>query len=590
MSVVQTAKLLPTCIKGSVYLVKYLVTYLANEDEMNRSLLKIVAISFISVLMGFAFGISDYGIGRNDVSSAQKLIGVNFSESEIDTLLSYLERNRKGYDTMRAWSKNLDNDIVPPLYFDPLPNGFSNEAQQEKIKWELPDKVSLPSNPNQLAFYTVAQLSSLIKNKKITSLTLTKFYIDRIKKYDPQLKAVISLTEELAIKQATKADNEIASGKYRGPLHGIPYGIKDLFAVKGYKTTWGAAPYKDQVLDYDATIVEKLEEAGAVLVAKLTSGALARGDVWFGGKTRNPWDLDQGASGSSAGSGSATSAGLVGFSIGTETLGSIVSPSTRNGVTGLRPTYGSVSRFGGMPLSWTMDKPGPICRSAFDCALVYEAIRGKDDRDRTTKQVAFNYKATVNFSDLRIGYLSDQFEADTSTNAANNDKTLDILRSLGASLKPITLPKDIPYEVFDIILRAEAGAFFDDLVLSRQDSIMVQQDKSSRANSLRQSRFIPAVEYLQANRHRSVLIERFHRIMKDLDVLVSPTFGGRQLLITNLTGHPAVSIPNGFDEDGHPTSITLIGNLFDEATILAAAKYFQDQTAFETKNPPLFFE
>ena len=314
-------------------------------------------------------------------------------------------------------------------------------------------------------------------------------------------------------------------------------------------------PFKDQVLDYNAAIVEKLEEAGAVLIAKLTSGALARGDVWFGGQTKNPWDLEQGASGSSAGSG---------------------------------PTYGTVSRFGAMPLSWTMDKPGPICRSVLDCALVFDAIRGKDLRDRTTRDAPFNFQPEIELADLRIGYLIDQFESDTSSNSVNNEKTLEIFRSMGADFRPVTLPQKIPYNVFDIILRSEAGAFFEELVRSGRDSLMVQQDKQSRANSLRQSRFIPAVEYLQANRHRSVLIERMHEIMKDLDVLISPTFGGRQMLITNLTGHPAVAIPNGLDEDGHPTSITLVGNLFDEATILAVAGKFQKATDFDEMHPSGF--
>lgn len=550
--------------------------------------IKILIFSLLALITGFTLGVRENKLSLSDIKSAQKLIGLNYTDTEIDTMLTYLERNLEGYDSMRAYSANLHNDIVPSLYFDPLPNGFEFNKEQRAIDWNLPEQVTLPANPNDLAFYTVSQLANLIKTKKITSEALTKFYIDRIKKYDPQLMAVVSLTEDLAMSQAKQADKEISAGNYRGPLHGIPYGIKDLFAVEGYKTTWGAAPYKDQVLNYNASVVEKLEEAGAVLIAKLTSGALARGDVWFGGQTKNPWDLEQGASGSSAGSGSATSAGLVGFSIGTETLGSITSPATRNGVSGLRPTYGTVSRFGAMPLSWTMDKPGPICRSILDCALVFDAIRGEDHRDRTTRDVSFNFQSVNNLSSLKIGYLTDQFESDTSDNSVNNSKTLDVLRSLGADLKPVSLPTNIPYSVFDVILRAEAGAFFDELVLSGRDSMMVQQEKRSRANSLRQSRFIPAVEYIQANRHRTVLIERFHEIMKDLDVLVSPTFGGRQMLITNLTGHPAVAIPNGFDEKGHPTSITLVGNLFDEAAIIAVAQKFQVNTEFDEKNPPLF--
>ncbi|MEQ9424121.1 MAG: amidase [Cyclobacteriaceae bacterium] len=542
----------------------------------------------IGGILGFSLAANEDRISVVAVKHAQRLIGFEFSETAIDTMVNYLNRNLKGYDTMRSYSNNLTNDIAPPLYFDPLPDDFEFESQQIKIDWQLTDNVELSDDTNELAFYSISQLASLIKNQKITSTELTKFFIKRIKKYDHQLFAVISLTEELALKQAALADEEIKSGKYRGSLHGIPYGIKDLFAVEGYKTTWGAAPYKNQILDYNATVVEKLEEAGAVLIAKLTSGALARGDVWFGGKTRNPWDLEQGASGSSAGSGSATSAGLVPFSIGTETLGSITSPATRNGVSGLRPTYGRVSRYGCMPLSWTMDKPGPLCRNVTDCALVFDVIRGIDTKDRTTIEAAFNYNPNRDIQKMKIGYLRDQFESDTTSNGVNNEATLEIFRSLGVELKAVETPKNIPYDVFDIILRAEAGAFFDELVRSQSDSLMVQQDGRSRANSLRQSRFIPAVEYLQANRHRSVLINEFNKIMKELDVLISPTFGGKQLLITNLTGHPALAIPNGFDRENHPTSITLVGNLYDEASILTLGKAFQEATDFEEKHPPGF--
>ena len=550
---------------------------------------KFTALFLITLITGFALGLQQDRIEAGDVRSAGKLIGISFTETQIDTLLTYIERNRKGYDSLRAYQSNLNNDLVPPLYFDPFPAGFSLNTDQKPVNWSIPEDVNLPAERHELAFMTLPQLASLIRSRKISSKELTTLYLERIKEYDGQLMSVISLTEKLALEQANRADEEIAAGNYRGPLHGIPYGIKDLFAVDGYKTTWGAAPYQDQKLNYNATVVKKLEEAGAVLIAKLTSGALARGDVWFGGKTRNPWDLDQGASGSSAGSGAATSAGLVGFSIGTETLGSIVSPATRSGITGLRPTYGAVSRYGCMALSWSMDKPGPICRSATGCAMVFDAIRGRDELDRTTIDAAFNYISDPDLTTLKIGYLEDQFEADTSDNSVNNAKSLKIFKSMGINPVPVRLPTEIPYSAFDIILRAESGAFFDELVLNGGDSLMVQQHKGSRANSLRQSRFIPAVEYLQANRHRSVLIERFHETIKEFDVLISPTFG-RQLLVTNLTGHPVISVPNGFDAEGHPTSITLVGNLFDEATIVSVAEVFQNATDFDNQYPPLFNE
>jgi Asp-tRNA(Asn)/Glu-tRNA(Gln) amidotransferase A subunit family amidase len=359
-------------------------------------------------------------------------------------------------------------------------------------------------------------------------------------------------------------------------------------AVEGYPTTWGAKPYENQMLDYTATVVKRLEDAGAVLIAKLVSGALARGDVWFGGKTKNPWDTEQGASGSSAGSGSATAAGLVAFALGTETLGSITSPSNRNGITGLRPTYGRVSRSGVMSLSWSMDKVGPMCRNAQDCAIVFDAIQGKDTQDRTTADVPFFYDQRMDITDLKVAYLKEDIEADTTQAGEHLRQALEVMREMGIELIPAALPDANPYRAFDIILRSEAGAFFDELVRSEQVDIMVEQDAGSRANSLRQSRFIPAVEYLQANRHRRVLIEQMHELMQDVDVLISPTFGNRQLLITNLTGHPVVAVPTGLDEENHPTSMTLVGNLYDEGKIITLARAFQERTTFDELHPPDF--
>ncbi|MFM8913736.1 MAG: amidase, partial [Flammeovirgaceae bacterium] len=312
-------------------------------------------------------------IAHKDLVASQKLIGLQFSESEIDTMLFYLRDNRKGYDSMRKYK--LPNEVAPALRFDPRPDHFQPRQRGTKIEINQP-AAELSVNEHEIAFMTVAELAVLIKTKRITSTRLTQLFLGRLKRYGDTLKTVVTLTESLALSQARKADDEIAQGKYRGILHGIPYGVKDLFAVPGYKTTWGAEPYQQQVIDQKAAVVQRLEEAGAVLVAKLTTGALARGDVWFGGKTKNPWDLKQGASGSSAGSASATAAGLVPFAIGTETLGSVLAPSARCGVTGLRPTFGSISRDGCMTLSWSMDKVGVIARSAQDCALVFSTIKG----------------------------------------------------------------------------------------------------------------------------------------------------------------------------------------------------------------------
>jgi len=412
---------------------------------------------FIS-LIWISCSSSKQSFTKNDVKKSEKIIGLNFSKKDIDTLYPYLKRNRSGYDSLRKYP--LGNDVFPAVRFDPTPFGFEMPEQQNNTDWDIPEGVELPKKYDDLAFYTIPQLASLIKNQKITSTELTKFFLARLKKYQPTLLCSISITDSLALEQAKRADEEIKNGKYRGILHGIPYGTKDLMAVPGYPTTWGAAPYKDQTISQTATVIKKLEDAGAVLVSKLVSGALARGDVWFGGKTKNPWDLSQGATGSSAGSGSATSAGLVPFALGTETLGSITSPSTRNGVTGLRPTYGRVSRHGVMSLSWSMDKIGPLARNAEDCAIVFSVIQGKDENDLTTKDLSFGVDWSKNISSLNVAYLKKDIEKDTTDTGDNLRKALETLKGMGINPKAVELPENVPYRGFDIILRAEAGAFF----------------------------------------------------------------------------------------------------------------------------------
>lgn len=542
----------------------------------------IVIFSFFFLIMT-ACSISKSEFSKKDVRRAQKLVGLDFDKKKIDTLYPYLKRNKAGFDSLRKHT--LDHRVIPAIRFDPLPLNFTPKAQAGFPEWEIPDGVELPKKEADLAFYSIPQLASLIKNKKISVLKLTEFFIARLKKYNPVLECTITVTEEMALEQAKLMDAELDKGNYRGILHGIPYGVKDLMAVEGYKTTWGAEPFKDQQIEMNATVVQKLQDAGAVLIAKLVSGALARGDVWFGGKTKNPWDIEQGASGSSAGSGAATSAGLVPFSLGTETLGSIISPSNRNGITGLRPTYGRVSRYGVMSLSWSMDKVGPMARSAEDCAIVYSVITGKDPKDLMTTDYPDGYEAAKDYKSLRIGYLKKDIEKDTSVSKNNLEKAISTFKAMGITLQEMELPTDVPYNSFDIILRAESGAFFDDLVRSKDVDKMVEQTQGSRANSLRQSRFIPAVEYLQANRQRQVLIEKMQAIMKDCDVLISPTLDRNQVFITNLTGHPAITIPTGLDKNNHPTSITLVGNLYDEASILLLAKAFQDKTEFDEMHP-----
>lgn len=517
--------------------------------------------------------------------SAEELFDLSFDEGERKQMKNGLSENLEAFQALHSYT--IANSIPPVIQFNQIPLDFVLETNQNEIDWDFNPDVELPENIEELAFYSVADLSVLIKDHKVSSLQLTEVFLERLKKYGDTLQCVITLTEELALKQARRADEEITVGNYRGPLHGIPYGIKDLFAVKGYKTTWGAEPYKNQVIDQDATVVKKLEEAGAVLVAKLSMGALAWGDVWFGGVTKNPWNLKQGSSGSSAGSASATAAGLVAFAIGTETLGSIVSPSNRCGATGLRPTFGRVSRTGGMNLSWSMDKIGPICRSAQDAALVFNAIRGADGIDQVVKEAAFNYQPIDDLSGLKVGYLKDLFDAEYG-NKRNDSTSLVVLKSLGATLQPVSLPDNLPIDAFGIILSAEAAAAFDQLTRSNQDSLMVRQIERAWPNVFRQSRFVPAVEYINANRVRFQLLQDLHKLFSEFDVIATPSFGGNQLQFTNLTGHPVVVVPNGFNGNGGPTSISFLGNLFDEATILAVARLYQEATGFDEMHPPFF--
>ena len=522
-------------------------------------------------------------ITTEQVAAAESLIGISFTEAERDSMLDALTQKRALFDTIR--SIRISPDVPPSMQFNPLPIGFKLETVRKPIKLSAIERLQVPADLNDLAFASIGQLAELIRTRRVTSEQLTRMYLARLKKYGPMLECVITLTEERALRQARKADAEIAAGHYRGPLHGIPYGAKDLLAVKGYKTTWGAMPYRDRVLDETATVIQRLDSAGAVLVAKLTLGALAWGDVWFGGMTRNPWDTTQGSSGSSAGSAAATAAGLVGFAIGSETWGSIVSPCTRCGATGLRPTFGRVSRSGAMALSWSMDKLGPICRTVEDCAIVFDAIRGPDGVDQTVIDAPFNYNPSVSLKNLRIGYLKAAFDSAT-TNRENSEAVLDVLRKLGAKLVPIKLPQ-FPAESISFILDAEAGAAFDELTRSGQDDLMVRQIRNAWPNVFRASHFIPAVEYLQANRLRYLLVQDMGKMMQNLDVYVAPPFEGDNLLVTNLTGHPCVVVPDGFTEQGRPTSVTFMGQLFGEAKLLAVAKAYQDATTYHLQHPSL---
>jgi Asp-tRNA(Asn)/Glu-tRNA(Gln) amidotransferase A subunit family amidase len=565
------------------------------------------------------------------ISQAAVIADVPIPDADRQAMLRDLSDATRGYDEI--YKLHMENGVQPAMVFDPL---VSTDVKLPQTK--MPMRISaaptiaargVPKNLEDIAFATVRELAELVRAKKVSSTALTQMYLERLKRYDPKLLFVITLTEERALAQAKEADRDIAAGKYRGPLHGIPWGAKDLLAVKGYRTTWGAAPYKDQMIDEDATVVKRLDAAGAVLVAKLTLGALAQGDHWYGGVTRNPWNPDQGSSGSSAGPASATAAGCVGFAIGSETLGSISSPSTRCGVTGLRPTFGHVPRTGAMALSWSQDKLGPLCRAVEDCAIVLEAIHGPDGADRSVKPAVFNWNAHLDWRKLRVGFLESEFKFDRAALEARirsfrgasdaerqqfiasaeydqkfNDAALAKLRSMGVQMTPVEFPK-LPYQPMVRILDAEAAAAFDELTRSGRDKLMTEQGPGDWPNTFRAARFMPAVEYIQANRAKFMAMQQVAKVVEGYDVIVAPT-NGEQLTVTNLTGHPAVILPNGFrgtdapaarkgsdgmvgnyGGPGTPVSLTFLGQLYGEDKLLAFARAYQDATDFHRKHPEL---
>ncbi|MDX6612062.1 MAG: hypothetical protein QOD75_1248 [Blastocatellia bacterium] len=534
-------------------------------------------------------------VTKEMLRNTEQLIGIELTDGQETMALSNVNTNLERYETLRKIDIPLDTE--PAIAFHPALPGKHFNSQAVKFKLS---KATAPAfkSVEDLAFATVPQLAELIRTKKLSPVELTKMYLGRLKRYGPKLNCVVTLTEDLALAQASAAAAEIKRGKYRGPLHGIPWGAKDLFATKGIRTTWGAEPYREQMIDYDATVVERLRAAGAVLVAKLSMGALAQGPKWFGGVTRNPWDPDEaraGSSGSSAGPASATAAGLVGFSIGTETLGSIVSPSSRCGVVGLRPTYGRVSRYGAMGLSWTMDKIGPICRGVEDCAAALDGIYGPDDRDITVGNAPFNWLPEQSLEKLRIGYLKTEFDGAGFQPSSEQQRqqfeqrramyadALAALKSAGANLQPIELPK-FSTASLRIILVAEAAAAFDDLTRSGGVNQLSGQDPGDWPNTFRSSRFIPAVEYLRAQRARTLLMREMDQLMSNWDVFVSPAPGSASLLVTNLTGHPAVCVPCGF-LNKLPQSIMFTGRLYDEASPLRVALAFERATQWHTMHP-----
>jgi Asp-tRNA(Asn)/Glu-tRNA(Gln) amidotransferase A subunit family amidase len=599
----------------------------------------------------------DKRITAEMLDQASVIAGVTLEPDQKTEMLTLLNTNRKGFDDLRAL--DMPNSVPPAFVFTCLPPGYEPAQPPAGADLRKPLHMSaapaiadkeVPKDLNKIAFSTVRELGELVRRKKVTSLALTEMYIARLKKYNPVLQCVITLTEERAMAQARDADKEIAAGKYRGILHGLPWGGKDLLAVKGYPTTWGAGGFEDQHFDYDAAVVQRLDAAGAVLIAKLSLGALAGGDHWFGGITKNPWNIEQGSSGSSAGPGSATSAGCVAFSIGSETGGSISGPSTKCGVTGLRPTFGFVPRTGVMTLSWTMDKLGPMCRSAEDCALVMQAIWGPDGQDEAMPKSWYQWNADLDWKKLRIGYLKDDFEkpwsppiAPLRSDATEQEKkaydrrianepqtkaareydrkydlaTLDVLKKMGVELIPVEIPK-FPYDAMRFIYNIEGAAAFEQMTLSGRDKILYEKSQSSYANSFRAAHFYPAVEYIQANRARTLAIRAFAKVFEKVDIIVTPTTNSSgQVTVTNLTGQPAVIVPNGLrgsdapkpvaggggadlaapgaggptGQSGGPNtpvSITFLGTIYKDAEVLAFAHAYQKAAGFLDQHPPQF--
>ena len=520
-------------------------------------------------------------ITKENLRSAERVIGIEFTDAQEQMALPGVNDHLKGYEALRKVSVPLDTE--PAFSFHPALPGTKFDSGPGSLKLERPPRRSRGSSLDDVAFYTVTQLAELVRSKAISPVELARMYLDRLKRFGPKLFCTITLTEDLAMEQARRAEQEIKSGHYRGPLHGIPWGAKDLFATKGIPTTWGAEPYRNQVIDYDATVVERLQQAGAVLIAKLSMGALAQGSKWFGGDTRNPWKLTESSSGSSAGPASATAAGLVGFSVGTETLGSIVSPSSRCGATGLRPTYGRVSRYGAMGLSWTMDKIGPICRGVEDCAVVLNAIYGPDGRDPTVPAVPFKFESTGSIEKMRIGYIAAEFQRGRDETKKMYSEALDALRGAGAKLEPMDLPKNSARQLF-VILEAEAAAAFDDLTRTGGINDLSGQAPDDWPNTFRTARFIPAVEYIRAQRARTLLMQQMSELMSKWDVFVTPAPGTQSLVVTNFTGHPAVVMPCGII-DGHPQAIMFTAGIYDEASALKVALAFERRTEWHTMHP-----
>ncbi len=519
------------------------------------------------------------------VREAAALAGLALSDTEQQGMVATLNRILTRADDLHR--SPPENDAASPLVFDPRVPGFPIDLPRREPRTSQPPRLTRPASLDDLAFWPVLHLADLVRRRVVTAVELAELYLRRLERYNAKLNCVVTLTPERALDRAKALDRELAAGRYRGPLHGIPWGAKDIIAVRGYRTTWGAAPFESRVIDADATVVERLDAAGAVLVAKLTTGELAFGDQWYGGRTNNPWNPAEGSSGSSAGSGAAPAAGLVGFAIGSDTGGSILSPSVRCGVVGLRPTFGRVSRHGVMAAGWTLDKVGPMCRTAEDCAIVLGAIAGPDGRDLAVpERIPFVWDARESPRGRTVGVVEGLVESDPDAAArANNLRALDALRAAGLAIKPIGVPRsDLTY----FIEYTERAAGFETFVQRGEDAGLRRQQ---HRNELRAYHLVTAVDYLQANRERMRLMAAYARATRDVDVVVA----GRVTLdaatslnpLLSLTGHPTVAVPTGFRANGTPTGLTLAGRLYDEAGLLVVARAVEAATGLGGRRPVL---
>ena len=553
-------------------------------QNISTLLRTIICFSFLIVVKLTAHA---QNVSISEIADAEKMYGLHFNDAQRDSMKNQLKTNLQLYQYLHSF--NLPNSVPLPQWFDPVLPEMKFSTLQQPITWSVTANVAMPADTNQLAFYSIAQLSSLLRHHTITSVQLSRFFINRLKKYGDTLHCVISFTEKIAMRQAKQADEAFAKGIYKSPLQGIPYGLKDLFAVKGTKTTYGTPPFKDQVINEDAFVYQQLEKAGAVLIAKLSMGELAMDDIWFGGQTKNPWNLQQGSNGSSAGSASATAAGLVPFAIGTETYGSIVAPSAVCGATGLRPTFGSVARTGGMTLAWTSDRIGPICRSAEDAAMVFAYIHGSDIYDRASRKMPFNYTGNVDFKNIKVAYAKNYI--DTLPDNSPEKAVIKTLQDAGVKVSPVDFPSSLhTNDLLTTIWAAESAAAFDPLTRSGKDSEMVQQWQSRYPNMFRSGRFIPAVEYLNVCRLRYLVMQQAFPLLSKYDIIIVPSMADEPMALTCLTGNPCITLPAGIPvTGGAPPSITFIGGkLYSEATIAAFAKKFQQLTHYEQKHPAMF--